>query len=168
MRAPGRVTHAVAVGEDVDRDAPVDDGDVVACDVLDDAALVAAIAKTEKDLGPLDGLATIVGMAYMQNSIDLPMENWDTDHRRNLRRGGGSEAGQARGDGGNRPRRGAGNLPEDILKPLPVRRVENERIGPGRRPTADFGTGQASLAGTMLVRVAVMAPGAFGHEIVVV
>jgi NAD(P)-dependent dehydrogenase (short-subunit alcohol dehydrogenase family) len=57
----------------------------VICDVLDDAALVAAIARTERELGPLDGMATIVGMAYMSSSVDLPMETWDTDHRRNLR-----------------------------------------------------------------------------------
>ncbi|TAL01564.1 MAG: SDR family oxidoreductase [Rhodospirillaceae bacterium] len=57
----------------------------VICDVLNDEALVAAIARTERDLGPLDGMATIVGMSYMGSSLDLPMENWDTDHRRNLR-----------------------------------------------------------------------------------
>jgi NAD(P)-dependent dehydrogenase (short-subunit alcohol dehydrogenase family) len=57
----------------------------VICDVLDDAALVAAMARTERDLGPLDGMATIVGTSYMSSSIDLPMASWDTDHRRNLR-----------------------------------------------------------------------------------
>jgi NAD(P)-dependent dehydrogenase (short-subunit alcohol dehydrogenase family) len=57
----------------------------VFADVLDDAALVAAIARVERELGPLDGMATIVGMAYMGSSLDLDMEKWDGDHRRNLR-----------------------------------------------------------------------------------
>jgi NAD(P)-dependent dehydrogenase (short-subunit alcohol dehydrogenase family) len=57
----------------------------VVCDVLDDAALVAAIAHAERELGPLDGMATIVGMAYMSSSIEAPMATWDIDHRRNLR-----------------------------------------------------------------------------------
>ena len=37
----------------------------VVCDVTDDDALVAALARTERDFGPLDGMATIVGMSYM-------------------------------------------------------------------------------------------------------
>lgn len=57
----------------------------VICDVLDDDAMVKAIARTEREFGPLDRLITIVGMSYMSASVDLPMENWDTDHRRNLR-----------------------------------------------------------------------------------
>jgi NAD(P)-dependent dehydrogenase (short-subunit alcohol dehydrogenase family) len=57
----------------------------VICDVLDDEGLVAAIDRTEREFGPLDRMATIVGMAYMQSSVELPMERWDEDHRRNLR-----------------------------------------------------------------------------------
>jgi NAD(P)-dependent dehydrogenase (short-subunit alcohol dehydrogenase family) len=60
-------------------------GRPVVCDVLDDEALVAAIDRTERDFGPLDGMATIVGMAYMMPATEAPMEIWDTDHRRNLR-----------------------------------------------------------------------------------
>jgi NAD(P)-dependent dehydrogenase (short-subunit alcohol dehydrogenase family) len=55
------------------------------CDVTDDDALVAAMARADTDFGPLDGMATIVGMSYMMSSVELPMEKWDTDHRRNLR-----------------------------------------------------------------------------------
>jgi NAD(P)-dependent dehydrogenase (short-subunit alcohol dehydrogenase family) len=57
----------------------------VIADVLDDEVLIAAIARAERELGPLDGMATIVGMAFMGSSVDLSMETWDTEHRRNLR-----------------------------------------------------------------------------------
>lgn len=57
----------------------------IVADVLDDAALIAGIERASTDLAPIDGMATIVGMAYMCSSIDLPMEIWDTDHQRNLR-----------------------------------------------------------------------------------
>jgi NAD(P)-dependent dehydrogenase (short-subunit alcohol dehydrogenase family) len=57
----------------------------VIADVLDDDQLVAGIERAERELGPLDCMATIVGMSHMCSSIDLPMEMWDTDHRRNLR-----------------------------------------------------------------------------------
>ena len=57
----------------------------VVCDVLDDDALMAAMARTERGLGPLDGLVTIVGMSYMGASAELSMETWDMEHRRNLR-----------------------------------------------------------------------------------
>jgi NAD(P)-dependent dehydrogenase (short-subunit alcohol dehydrogenase family) len=61
------------------------EGRAVICDVLDDEALVAALARTQAEFGPLDKMATIVGMSYMQSSVDMPMDRWDTDHRRNLR-----------------------------------------------------------------------------------
>jgi len=57
----------------------------VFADVLDDAALVAGIEKAERELGPLDKMATIVGMAHMGAATDIPMDVWDADHRRNLR-----------------------------------------------------------------------------------
>ncbi len=57
----------------------------VIADVLDDAQLVAAIDRVDREFGPLDGMVTIVGMANMGSAIDAPMEAWDTDHRRNLR-----------------------------------------------------------------------------------
>ena len=57
----------------------------VMADVLDDDSLVAAIAKAERELGPLDGMATIVGMAGWSRIVETPMDVWDADHRRNLR-----------------------------------------------------------------------------------
>jgi NAD(P)-dependent dehydrogenase (short-subunit alcohol dehydrogenase family) len=57
----------------------------IIADVLDDAQLIAAMARAEHDLGPLDGMATIVGAADMISSVDASMESWDLEHRRNLR-----------------------------------------------------------------------------------
>jgi NAD(P)-dependent dehydrogenase (short-subunit alcohol dehydrogenase family) len=54
-------------------------------DVTDDDALVGAIARTERELGPLDGLVTIIGMAAWARLVDMTTETWDLDHRRNLR-----------------------------------------------------------------------------------
>src|SRR5579862_1609783 len=39
------------------------------CDVTDDDALVAALARAETDFGPLDGMVTIVGMSFMMSSV---------------------------------------------------------------------------------------------------
>ncbi|MFC3174613.1 SDR family NAD(P)-dependent oxidoreductase [Novosphingobium bradum] len=57
----------------------------ITADVLDDAALVGAIDRAEREIAPLDGLVSIVGMAHMGSATDIPMEIWDLDHRRNLR-----------------------------------------------------------------------------------
>src|SRR5262245_9276093 len=57
----------------------------VEADVLDDAALIAGIGRAQRELGPLDGMVTIVGHAYMGPALDTPLEQWDADHRRNLR-----------------------------------------------------------------------------------
>jgi len=57
----------------------------VVVDVLDDAALIAAIGRVERDLGPLDGMATVVGMAGFAPLLDMSLEAWDLDHQRNLR-----------------------------------------------------------------------------------
>jgi NAD(P)-dependent dehydrogenase (short-subunit alcohol dehydrogenase family) len=54
-------------------------------DVTDDDALIAAIARVGRELGPLDGMATIIGMAGWAPIVDMTMETWDADHRRNLR-----------------------------------------------------------------------------------
>jgi NAD(P)-dependent dehydrogenase (short-subunit alcohol dehydrogenase family) len=54
-------------------------------DVTNDDALVAAIARAERELGPLDGMATIIGMAGWAYATEMSMETWDMDHRRNLR-----------------------------------------------------------------------------------
>ena len=43
----------------------------VVVDVTDDDALVAAIAATEAELGPLDGLVTIIGMAAWARLVDM-------------------------------------------------------------------------------------------------
>ena len=60
-------------------------GLAVIADVLDDEQLLAGIARAQQDLGPLDRMVSIVGMAYMGSAIDLDMDQWDADHRRNLR-----------------------------------------------------------------------------------
>jgi NAD(P)-dependent dehydrogenase (short-subunit alcohol dehydrogenase family) len=57
----------------------------LALDVLDEAALVAGIAKVEGEFGPLDGMATIVGMAGWASVAEMTTETWDRDHQRNLR-----------------------------------------------------------------------------------
>ena len=54
-------------------------------DVLDDAAVVAGIAQIEQDFGPLDGMATVIGMAAWAPLVDLELKTWDEDHNRNLR-----------------------------------------------------------------------------------
>ena len=54
-------------------------------DVTDDDALVATIARVGRELGPLDGMATVVGMAGWSPIADMELETWDNDHRRNLR-----------------------------------------------------------------------------------
>lgn len=57
----------------------------VSVDVLDDAALAETIVRVDAEFGPLDGLATIIGMAAWSPLIDLKIETWDADHHRNLR-----------------------------------------------------------------------------------
>jgi len=54
-------------------------------DVLDDEALVAGMAAIERDFGPLDGMAAIVGAAGWAPIVEMDMAIWDTDHARNLR-----------------------------------------------------------------------------------
>lgn len=56
-----------------------------AVDVTDDEALVAAIARIDQESGPLDGMSTVIGMAGWAPLVDLTLETWDADHRRNLR-----------------------------------------------------------------------------------
>ena len=51
----------------------------------DDDALVAGIAGVEADFGPIDGMATIIGMAAWGLLVDIDMATWDQDHARNLR-----------------------------------------------------------------------------------
>jgi NAD(P)-dependent dehydrogenase (short-subunit alcohol dehydrogenase family) len=54
-------------------------------DVMDEASLVGAIAKVEREFGPVDGLVTIIGMAAWSSLTDMTTEIWDKDHNRNLR-----------------------------------------------------------------------------------
>ena len=54
-------------------------------DVLDDDALVAGIAQIEREFGPLDGMATVIGMAAWGSLIEIDMATWDLDQNRNLR-----------------------------------------------------------------------------------
>ena len=71
--------------ERAERVAAAVDGVPVVVDVTDDDALVAAVADTERDVGPLDGLVTIIGMAAWAPLLDMSTDTWDLDHRRNLR-----------------------------------------------------------------------------------
>lgn len=57
----------------------------IALDVTDEHATVAAIERIEKELGPLDAMATIVGMAGWGTVIETTGDEWDRDHNRNLR-----------------------------------------------------------------------------------
>jgi NAD(P)-dependent dehydrogenase (short-subunit alcohol dehydrogenase family) len=57
----------------------------IGVDVLDDNALVAAIRKVETDFGPLDGMATVIGMAGWASLLELERETWDADLNRNVR-----------------------------------------------------------------------------------
>ncbi len=54
-------------------------------DVLDDDALVAGIAAVEREFGPLDGMATVIGMAAWGSLLEIDMATWDLDQSRNLR-----------------------------------------------------------------------------------
>ena len=54
-------------------------------DVLDDDVLVAGIAQIEREFGPLDGMATVIGMAAWGSLIEIDMATWDLDQNRNLR-----------------------------------------------------------------------------------
>lgn len=54
-------------------------------DVTDDDALIAVIAKVEREFGPLDGMATVIGMAGWSPITEMTLETWDADQRRNLR-----------------------------------------------------------------------------------
>lgn len=56
-----------------------------AVNVTDDDALVETIARVGRELGPLDGMATVIGMAGWSPIAEMELETWDADHRRNLR-----------------------------------------------------------------------------------
>jgi len=54
-------------------------------DALDDANLQDTISRADKELGGLDAMATIVGMAGWSPALEMKAETWDLDHQRNLR-----------------------------------------------------------------------------------
>jgi NAD(P)-dependent dehydrogenase (short-subunit alcohol dehydrogenase family) len=83
--AGANVAVADVEADRAERVAATVDGLPVVVDVTDDDALSAAIARTERELGPLDGLVTIIGMAAWARLVDMTAETWDLDHRRNLR-----------------------------------------------------------------------------------
>jgi NAD(P)-dependent dehydrogenase (short-subunit alcohol dehydrogenase family) len=57
----------------------------IAVDITDEHATIAAIDRVGRELGPLDGMATIVGMAGWSPIVEMTTETWDRDHARNLR-----------------------------------------------------------------------------------
>ena len=81
------VDREIERAEQVVRDVLASGGQAAAFsfDVLEDAALVAGIAGIERDFGPLDGMASIIGMAAWGLLVDLDMATWDEDQNRNLR-----------------------------------------------------------------------------------
>jgi len=83
--AGARVAVADLEADRAERIAKEVGGIPILVDVTDDDALVAAIAQTEAELGPLDGLVTIIGMAAWARLTDMTTDIWDLDHRRNLR-----------------------------------------------------------------------------------
>lgn len=57
----------------------------VIADVLDDATIPAFVAEAERELGGIDVLVSIVGQAWFGNTLEITFDEWDLDHRRNLR-----------------------------------------------------------------------------------
>jgi NAD(P)-dependent dehydrogenase (short-subunit alcohol dehydrogenase family) len=54
-------------------------------DVTDDDELVSAIKSADATMGGIDILVNVVGMATFKPAIELTMEDWDLDQRRNVR-----------------------------------------------------------------------------------
>lgn len=57
----------------------------IGADVLEEAAVTAAVAEAERALGGLDILVTIVGQALFKPMLELSMDEWDAEQNRNLR-----------------------------------------------------------------------------------
>lgn len=57
----------------------------VTSNILDDQEVIAAVERSEQQLGDLDVLVTIVGQAQYTPAVEMSAEEWDLDHRRNLR-----------------------------------------------------------------------------------
>jgi 2-deoxy-D-gluconate 3-dehydrogenase len=60
-------------------------GIAIVADMLDDAGAAHAVAEAERQLGGLDVMVSIVGQALFAPIVDMSPEDWDKDHRRNLR-----------------------------------------------------------------------------------
>jgi NAD(P)-dependent dehydrogenase (short-subunit alcohol dehydrogenase family) len=57
----------------------------IEADALDSAELAAAIRRADSEMGGIDAMVTVVGNACWTPVLDLALDDWDTDHRRNLR-----------------------------------------------------------------------------------
>lgn len=57
----------------------------IAANVLDETTAAPTVERVEAELGRVDVLATIVGMATRTSVLTMTPEIWDTDHQRNLR-----------------------------------------------------------------------------------
>lgn len=57
----------------------------IVANILDEAAVDAAIAEIEAKLGAIDVLVTIVGQALFKPLVDTTLEEWDFEQNRNLR-----------------------------------------------------------------------------------
>jgi 2-deoxy-D-gluconate 3-dehydrogenase len=60
-------------------------GVAIVSDILDDAQAVEAVASAERQLNGLDVMVSIVGQALFVPIVEMTHEQWDFDHRRNLR-----------------------------------------------------------------------------------
>lgn len=54
-------------------------------DVTNDDSLVVAVKNADTVMGGVDIMVTVVGMATFKPALELTMEDWDLDQRRNLR-----------------------------------------------------------------------------------
>ena len=54
-------------------------------DALDHIQAKGIVERTECELGGIDALVTIVGQASFSSVLDMTQEQWDHDHRKNLR-----------------------------------------------------------------------------------
>jgi NAD(P)-dependent dehydrogenase (short-subunit alcohol dehydrogenase family) len=54
-------------------------------DVLDDSKAAGLVSEVEQKLAPIDVLVTIVGQAGWAPLLEMTPQQWDLDHRRNLR-----------------------------------------------------------------------------------
>jgi NAD(P)-dependent dehydrogenase (short-subunit alcohol dehydrogenase family) len=60
-------------------------GVAIVSDIMDDVQAVEAVAQAESALGGLDVMVSIVGQALFKPIVDMTPDEWDFDHRRNVR-----------------------------------------------------------------------------------